>query len=105
MIEIKGITWKVQLLTKQAYLKAHTDESMAHVNKHDRTIVFRKDFILKNVIIHEVMHAYIAGCHLGSCNSITIEDFEEIVCELMEDHHADIGRTSREVLQILKELK
>ena len=104
MVEIKGIKWKIKLLTKEAYFKAYGPDQ-AHMEAGLKTMFFRKDIIKLNVVIHEVTHAYIAQCHLGSCNTLSIDDFEEIICELMEDHILDISKTGREVMKILKELK
>ena len=101
-IPIKGYPYKVYLLNQTDYIKKHKDNSLAHVHKHDKTIVFRKDHIEKKIIVHEVTHAFLNQCHLGSCDSLDVEDFEEIVCELMEDHIQDIVKVSNEIYRELK---
>jgi hypothetical protein len=102
IVSIKGIKIEVQLLTKEEYIKKHTDDSVGHFDKIDRALVFREDIIKKNVVIHEVVHAFIHGCHLSSCNDLTVEDFEEIVCEMLEDHLMDIENTSKKILKYLE---
>lgn len=103
VIFIKGIKFKVVLLNKHEYQKKHTPSNYAHFDKESRELVFREDYIKKNIIIHEVTHAFIGSLHLGSCHDISIEDFEEIICEMMEDHILDINRISNEILRFLKE--
>lgn len=101
-ILIKGIKFKVILLDKKSYIKKHTNNSYAHCDRVDRTLVFRKDHIKKNTIVHEVTHAFINSLHLGSCDDITISDFEEIICEMLEDHLMDINKVSNQILSFLK---
>lgn len=103
-IIIKGVKYKVTLETKKEYIKKHTDGSYAHLDKLTKTLAFRTDHISKKIIMHEVMHAYINACHLASCNDISMDDFEEIVCELVEEHHSDIGKTTNQIYKYLKEV-
>lgn len=103
-VMIKGILYRVKLLKKADYVKKHR-ESYAHVNRESREILFRDDHIKKTTVIHEVTHAFINSLHLGSCNEITLEDFEEIICEMLEDHLLDINKVSNEILAFLKETK
>lgn len=101
---IKGIKYKVKLLTKLEYIK-NNKGSYAHVDRETREIQFRDDHIKKTTIVHEVTHAFINTLCLGSCNELTLEDFEEIICEMMEDHLMDINKVSNEILSYLKETK
>jgi len=102
-IPIKGYPYKVYLLEPKKYILKHKDNSLAHVHKHEKEIVFRKDHVDKKIVIHEVTHAFLNQCHLGSCDNLDVEDFEEIVCELMEDHIQDILSCSNEIYKELKE--
>ena len=103
IVEIKGIKYKVKLLKKADYIKKYKDNSYAHVDREDREILFRDDKINKKYVIHEVTHAFINSLHLGSCNELTLDDFEEIICELMEDHIGDIQNISNMIYKHLKE--
>ena len=103
IVLIKGIKFKVKLLKKKDYEKRYGKDAVAHVNKTTREIIFQTGDVKKNVVIHEVVHAFITGCHLGSCDDITLSDFEEIICEMMEDHLMDINTVSNEILKFLKE--
>lgn len=104
VVLIKGIKYKVKLLTKEKYTKIYKD-SYAHVNRETREIIFRDDKISKKITIHEVTHAFINSLHLGSCNELTLEDFEEIICEMLEDHLMDINKVVNTVFSYLKEQK
>ena len=105
IVLIKGIKFKVKLLTNKAYIKAYGKDCVARVNRETREIIFKDSHIKKNVVVHEVVHAFITGCHLGSCDDITLSDFEEIICEMMEDHLMDINTVSNKILKFLKEKK
>ena len=101
-IPIKGYPYKIYLLDQIQYIKKHKDNSLAHLHKTDKEIVFRKDHISKKIVIHEVTHAFLNQCHLGSCDNLDVEDFEEIVCEMMEDHIQDIIKCSNEIYAELR---
>lgn len=101
-VVIKGVQYKIKLLKKPEYDKKFRG-TYAHLNKETREIVFTTEHVKKNIIIHEVTHAFINSLHLGSCDSITIEDFEEIICEMLEDHLMDINKISNQILRFLKE--
>lgn len=105
VVLVKGIKFKVRLLEKKVYIKKHSENSYAHCDRQERELVFRKDHIKKKTIIHEVTHAFINSIHLGSTDDLTINDFEEIICEMLEDHLMDINKLSNQILAYLKESK
>lgn len=102
IVLIKGVKFEVKLLNKEDYIKENEDKSYAHLDKEQKELTFRKDHISKKIVIHEVTHAFLNACHLGSCSNISMEDFEEIVCEMMEEHLDDIRSVSNEILSFLK---
>jgi hypothetical protein len=102
---IKGIRYKVLSLPKKKYIKLHGDKEYAHFYKSKKELVFRDDHIEKKIILHEVVHAFIASLHLASCDDITLEDFEEIICEMLEEHLMDINRISNEIYKAIKPKK
>lgn len=104
IVTIKGIQYKVKLFSKVEFIKKHSDESLA-MHLCNRELHFREDHIQKNIVIHEVTHAFINTLCLGSCNNISLDDFEEIICELMEDHLMDINKVSNQILSYLKSPK
>ena len=103
VVIIKGIKFKVKLLTKKAYCTKYSKDHLAHVNSETRSIIFRDDHIKKNIVVHELVHAFIAALHLGSCNDLSLEDFEEIICEMMEDHLLEINSMANKIMKHLKE--
>lgn len=105
VVLIKGIKFSIKLLSKKDYIKKHSDKEYAHLDRYTKQLVFRQDFITKRIVIHEVTHAFIATLGLGSCNELSVEDFEEIICEMLEDHLMDINKVSNEILGYLKESK
>ena len=101
-VMIKGVRYTVKVFEKVAYLKLLKD-SLTHVDTEALEIIFREDHIKKNIIVHEVTHAFINSLGLGSCNDLSLEDFEEIICEMMEHHLMDINKLSNSILSFLKE--
>lgn len=51
------------------------------------------------VVRHELMHAYCSTLYVGSCTGLSLDDFEEMVCDLMGTWTHDYVRQSGEVLQ------
>jgi len=105
VIGIKGVSYKIRLLSKAAFIKKYKDEDVALLDKSSRTMIFRKDHIKKNIVIHEVVHSFIDSLHLASCSDISLHDFEEIICEMLEVHLMDINRTANEIMAYLKSVK
>lgn len=100
-VSIKGLDYTVQLLDKNKFEKVH-GKDLAYLDKTKRQFCFRKDHVEKTTVIHEVTHAFINSLHLGSCNELTLEDFEEIICEMLEDHLLDISRISNQIYRHLR---
>ena len=73
------------------------------MSSEHRQLVFRDDHIKKNIVVHELVHAFIAALHLGSCNDLSLEDFEEIICEMMEDHLLEINSMANKIMRHLEE--
>ena len=100
-VQTKGIDYKIKLMKVEEY-KLKFPGSMAHVHRYDREIIFRDDHVKLSTIIHEVCHAFINTLCLGSCTDLSVDDFEEIICEMMEDHIIDIQTVSKDILKFLQ---
>ncbi len=103
-ISIKGVQYIYKALASSRY-KKHDPESYAHVDKANKVIIFDKSELSLKIVIHEVTHAFINQCHLGSTSEMSLEDFEEVICELMEDHIHDIIAASEEIFRELSKQK
>ena len=101
IVQIKGIKYTIKLMKKADYV-IKFPSSMAIMHRHDREITFRDDHVKLSTIIHEVTHAFINTLCLGSCNELSLEDFEEIICEMLEDHIIDIQTVSKDILKFLQ---
>lgn len=82
---INGDVWKYRLLSKERFEELHGDRCVAVTDKSTKTIDFREDHAKFNIVVHELTHAYMHYLFLGSTHNLTLSDFEEIVCELMEE--------------------
>jgi len=85
-VNINGERWKYKLLEDSRYNKVmdEKDESDACTFKRRREMLFRRSALKFGTVIHELIHAYCYYLYLNSAD-ISKEDYEEIICELMED--------------------
>ncbi len=103
-IKIKDIEWKVILLEDKDFDEKYEDTEGA-TERGELEIYFKKSGINKNTILHELMHAYVASCHVNSLPDLTHEQMEELCAEIIEYHIHDILRKSSYILKKLQKLK
>ena len=99
---IKGIEWSYILLSTEDYKKKHNnDGSAASCASFEKLIRFRPDLISLPVVIHEITHAYVYSCCVGSTSDISQDDMEEIFCEINAYHLEEILAYSKKVYKEL----
>lgn len=96
-IRINKQRWNVYVLSDYKFKKHVNKEAWAvtfYNIKSDeanaREIYFNKRYFTKEVIIHELVHAYLA--YQPTKSKLRRETFEEIFCEFMEKHFYAIGK-------------
>lgn len=104
-IEIKGIKWSYYRLPHDKYKQLHGDNSLAHVLKHKREIVFDAKYLDLPTVLHEVTHAFFSSCCIDSTNDLSNDDVEEIFCEIVSYHIDDIKKTANKIYNVLKPRK
>lgn len=101
-ISIKGLKWSYLLLTKEQFQERHKENKDDHAicHKDDFYMDFRKDSFTLPTVIHEVTHAFVGSCCIGSAD-LDDSDMEEILCEINAYHIEDILKVSKKIYKDL----
>lgn len=104
-LKIKDIPWRIRLFSNEVYEKEHGHDSVAMCVKHLKELHFQTKDISEATIRHEVFHAFVESCCLGSTDNISGDDMEEIGAEIVGYHASDICIISKKILTYLKKEK
>ncbi len=104
-IKVKDMEWSIKLLTDVDYVKQLEDDSLGMTDRDELTVYFRESALSQRIIIHELMHVYVASCCIHSVPELTHEQMEELCAEIVEYHIHDILRKSSQILKKLKKIK
>lgn len=88
-IIIKGGLWEVSLLKDITYNKFYPKESAAITVRGSKKIIFNKEHYNKEVVIHELLHAFTAECCIHDAD-LTGHQTEEVIASLLEHSLKDI---------------
>jgi hypothetical protein len=79
---ILGKRWTLKLLTQKAYEKRHGADSVVITYSYKRTIDVQPTGVRKEIIVHELVHAYLGEMCTKSTTDLTGDDVEEICADL-----------------------
>jgi hypothetical protein len=99
-LKVKGIEWKVFIQTPAAYKRKHGNDSDAITYPDDKELHFKKDHVRFGTCLHEVWHLFIACSGINSA-SLTVDQFEEVSAEILEEHYFDIGDTAKKIMDFI----
>ena len=71
------------------YTKLHGDDSRAITDDVERTVHFNIEHFDKPVILHELVHCYIAEYQIDNVE-FTKDQLEELCCTIIEAHYKDL---------------
>ena len=100
-LTIKGLAWKISVQSEKEYDKCHGNDSHGITHNEDRHIYIRYNAVNIETILHELGHAYYTSC-LTYTADLNIHDVEEIFCEILSVHTAEILKTARQLLNYMK---
>jgi hypothetical protein len=100
-----GTKWVCKLLTDHEYDITYGNDSdaitMPATSDGDKNIiVFHESSFTLRVVRHELFHAYVYNLHLSS-SKISVDDFEEIIAELLSVHADKFVIQSKEIYEQL----
>lgn len=103
-IFINGDKWKIKTLSKKKFTNKYGKAvGITFTNKH--LIVIRDDGPIKETILHELFHAYFSYTCLSSTNSISAEDFEEVMAEFIALNLNKIQNSYKEIKKEFAKVK
>jgi len=85
-LKIKSIPWLFVLMGEKEYILEHGKDSNGITIKHKQEVHINSKAFTKNLIAHELWHAYIASCCLSSTEDLGQDNMEEVGAELVEFH-------------------
>jgi len=99
---IKDVLWTFRVLTHEEYKKTHGDDSQAITQYEHKRVDFDADKLVLSLVRHELLHVYVDSCMLYSTTSISSEDKEEIIAEILEYHMNDYLKYGKEIYKKIK---
>lgn len=79
---IRGDVWQIGVAAKDHHDSMVEEGMLGYTYRQSHWIVIREDNINLETILHEVWHAYCTYFYLGSTNSVSVKDFEEMTADL-----------------------
>lgn len=99
-ILIKGVEWTVYVQPNLSYIRQHGNDSGAITYINDKDIFFNSDHVNTGYIRHELTHAFVASSGINS-SSLDQDQFEELFCEIVEEHYHDIGSLTDKIINFI----
>lgn len=93
---ILGKKWILKALDKKAYKKKNGKDSVGMTYIHKRKIYVRPGSQLRETLVHELVHAYLAELCVYSAD-ITGDALEEVFCDLL-------AKFGKEILELAASL-
>ena len=105
-VQINGDEWSVLVLHDEDYEKKHGNDSVGTTEVKTKVITLRESNSAENETIrHEIYHCYYDYLCLGSSESISLEDLEEINAEFYAKNVIKMEKTVEEVKKIVEYYK
>jgi hypothetical protein len=101
-IPVLGNKWKVSLHEEDRYVRRHGDDTAGITIPTTNEIHFNEEEFSREVVIHELCHAFFAETCTGSAN-LNAGQTEEVFCDMIGKHGDRILRLSRKVYKELKD--
>lgn len=96
--QVLGKNWVLRLMKRKKYDQKNGDTSVAMTTFHKRRIDLAPDGRDLETLAHELVHAYLYEMCIHSTNGMTVDDLEEVFCELM-------AKRGRELLDLAERLQ
>lgn len=93
-LKIKGVSWHVKLVSERHWKRTEDAESFAITDTAKYQILFRKDYLSKGIVLHELLHAYVKCCSLESVTDLSSSAMEEICAGILQDHGEEMFLTA-----------
>jgi hypothetical protein len=99
--KILGKQWNIYVLKQAVYNEHIGEDSVGITVSTDKSIFFCDNFLTLELVVHELMHAFIDELCIHA-SQLSGDQFEEIACELMAKHGKSVLDTSERVYKRMK---
>ena len=101
-LNIKGKNWLFILLPDRSFDKQHNSDpeeepASAITIPSIQEVHFRKTDLNPNVVAHELLHVLVQASLVGSA-SLSPQQVEELCCEIVGEHYAEIALWVTQIL-------
>ena len=93
--KVLGKDWTLRALKKKKFKEKHGNH-VAVTHPIKRYIDLTPKGINKHTITHELVHAHLTEMGIDATD-ISVEDLEEVFCELMAKHGEDLLKTAEDL--------
>lgn len=100
-LKIFDSEWKIYLFSEEKYVTEWSDADAAHTIPSTHEIYFNEEELDRETVIHELTHAFYAELCTSSA-SLTGDQVEEVMCDLVGKHGDKILRLGRKLFKELK---
>lgn len=101
-IQVLGENYKIYLHTRKHLNKIVNDcEAFMHFGRKE--IRFNEECHDLSIIVHELIHCFIAGTYIHELTELDKGDFEEVVCEVVSNNYVKLYNLAKKVKRALTE--
>lgn len=101
-ILVLGTKWKVFLHDEDKYVRRHGDDSAGITIPALNEIHFNEEEFTREVMVHELCHAFFAETCTGSAG-LDSRQTEEVFCDMIGKHGDKVLRMARKLYKELKD--
>lgn len=96
-LDVKGHEWTVAILPKWRFERRFGASNLAFCDTEKRTLFFSKPSLTEEVLLHEMVHAYLSESCVDSAE-LTQKQTEEVAADLFSKYGARMIAQARELL-------
>ena len=99
-LDIKGTSWKFEVISDRVFNKKHGKEhhdSRAVTSTPDNVVSFRSSSMYFHNIIHELIHIFVLESHTESMEQ-SLDDREELCASIISNNYFLIGSLAEKIL-------
>ena len=101
-IQVLGENYSIYLHTRRDLNRIVNDcEAFMHFGRKE--VRFNEEIHDLNIIVHELIHCFIAGTYIHELTELDKSDFEEVICEVVSNNYVKLYNLAKKVKRAIKE--
>ena len=101
-VQISNDTWKMIILETEEFEKRIGQDIAGLTDTQRKQIFFSEEDFNKELVVHELCHAYYSGLCLEA-TTLSNEQIEEVFCEMFAKHGSKILKQASQIYKKLKD--